>query len=171
VSGGERGDVVDAPVWARRAVVDTPGRPAGRPRERGLEHAINALCYNEVSVASARGGRLPTLRESGGTGRRTSLRGWRSQERGGSNPPFRTTFRIKGLQQFEGRQKMAASVVMLSSLLSANRFGRFRTRQLHSRPERGGLYALMAANLAVYYAVSSAGRANRSSAHRGSGVV
>ena len=29
-------------------------------------------------------------RESGGTGRRTSLRGWRSQERGGSNPPFRT---------------------------------------------------------------------------------
>ena len=30
------------------------------------------------------------LRESGGTGRRTSLRGWRSQERGGSNPPFRT---------------------------------------------------------------------------------
>ena len=27
---------------------------------------------------------------SGGTGRRTSLRGWRSQERGGSNPPFRT---------------------------------------------------------------------------------
>ena len=29
-------------------------------------------------------------RGSGGTGRRTSLRGWRSQERGGSNPPFRT---------------------------------------------------------------------------------
>jgi hypothetical protein len=28
---------------------------------------------------------------SGGIGRRTSLRGWRSQERGGSSPPFRTT--------------------------------------------------------------------------------
>ena len=28
---------------------------------------------------------------SGGTGRRTSLRGWRWQHCGGSNPPFRTT--------------------------------------------------------------------------------
>ena len=28
---------------------------------------------------------------SGGIGRRTSLRGWRWQHRGGSNPPFRTT--------------------------------------------------------------------------------
>jgi hypothetical protein len=35
-------------------------------------------------------GAAPTDRGSGGTGRRTSLRGWRSQERGGSNPPFRT---------------------------------------------------------------------------------
>ena len=34
-------------------------------------------------------GSIALLRESGGTGRRTSLRGWRSQERGGSNPPFR----------------------------------------------------------------------------------
>src|SRR5438046_215953 len=33
---------------------------------------------------------------SGGTGRRTSLRGWRSQDRGGSNPPFRTN----NLQRF-----------------------------------------------------------------------
>ena len=32
-------------------------------------------------------------RESGGTGRRTSLRGWRSQDRGGSSPPFRTSLR------------------------------------------------------------------------------
>ena len=30
---------------------------------------------------------------SGGTGRRTSLRGWRPQGRGGSNPPFRTNLR------------------------------------------------------------------------------
>ena len=37
-------------------------------------------------------------RGSGGTGRRTSLRGWRSQERGGSNPPFRTKIDPGGLR-------------------------------------------------------------------------
>ena len=40
----------------------------------------------------------PHPRESGGTGRRTSLRGWRSQERGGSNPPFRTSLRLSRTQ-------------------------------------------------------------------------
>jgi hypothetical protein len=30
-----------------------------------------------------------------------SLRGWRSQERGGSSPPFRTTFIINKLQESE----------------------------------------------------------------------
>jgi hypothetical protein len=39
-------------------------------------------------------GNNPASRGSGGTGRRTSLRGWRSQERGGSNPPFRTIARF-----------------------------------------------------------------------------
>src|ERR1043165_7463074 len=47
------------------------------------------LIYLIGSNALQRQGKRPA-RGSGGTGRRTSLRGWRSQERGGSNPPFRT---------------------------------------------------------------------------------
>ena len=44
--------------------------------------------------------------------RRTSLRGWRSQIRGGSNPPFRTMLKTKHLTQFQisrsGRRTFSA---------------------------------------------------------------
>jgi hypothetical protein len=43
----------------------------------------------DVATASVRVLDIPPS-ESGGIGRRTSLRGWRSQDRGGSSPPFRT---------------------------------------------------------------------------------
>ena len=45
-----------------------------------------------------RSNRFSLPRGSGGTGRRTSLRGWRSQDRRGSNPLFRTIFGISRLQ-------------------------------------------------------------------------
>ena len=56
----------------------TPGKPGDRRSRRAGP---------EVTRQTT----LP--RESGGIGRRTSLRGWRSQDRGGSSPPFRTSLR------------------------------------------------------------------------------
>ncbi len=61
-------------------------------------------------------------RGSGGTGRRTSLRGWRSQERVGSNPPFRTTAHYLDFSAIE---------VHVRSLQSAE--FRLSHRSVHSR--------------------------------------
>jgi hypothetical protein len=67
---------------------------AERPRQRRKRDRMdNVAC---VTVA---GGTVDNQARHGGNrrrrkkrlvGRRTSLRGWRSQDRGGSNPPFRT---------------------------------------------------------------------------------
>ena len=59
-------------------------------------------CYNGESCRRGLPRRSSLPRGSGGTGRRTSLRGWRSQERGGSNPPFRTN-NLRGLCRFSPR--------------------------------------------------------------------
>ncbi len=75
-----------------------PAEPARHRRRRSHRHAA-ATAGSGAGDEAARPRRSPGPRRvrlspprgSGGTGRRTSLRGWRSQERGGSNPPFRTS--------------------------------------------------------------------------------
>jgi hypothetical protein len=69
-----------------RAVAPAAGKAAGRG-------AGDLLLWGFGSFdAGASCELLP--RESGGIGRRTSLRGWRTQVRGGSSPPFRTNSRF-----------------------------------------------------------------------------
>src|SRR5207253_2262490 len=67
-----------------------------KPAECLLSHGLGGRFSTAVPVVAAGSERVYwdfLTRGSGGTGRRTSLRGWRSQERGGSNPPFRTSTR------------------------------------------------------------------------------
>ena len=84
--GTARPRTATTPAPARGAARDTPRRRRRtRRRNRGREPTPDLPRHPHL------------LCGSGGIGRRTSLRGWRSQERGGSSPPFRTTFRINRL--------------------------------------------------------------------------
>ena len=84
-AGGDGpGDPANGPGWTRPATT----RLSRSPRVKTKRNRRKALNWSPSrrSVFSAL---LP--RGSGGIGRRTSLRGWRGQPRGGSNPLCRTT--------------------------------------------------------------------------------
>ena len=76
---------------------------------------------------------------SGGTGRRTSLRGWRSQERGGSNPPFRTTFQFNKLTCFSRVVTVASGEASVAGLCESCAKPAARSRRARARSSRTGV--------------------------------
>ena len=86
--GGVRSGAGSAPAAPAPAQRRSSRHPRRHRAGESARQAVASGFSRSTSSVRLRAGPLP--RESGGTGRRTSLRGWRSQERGGSNPPFRT---------------------------------------------------------------------------------
>ena len=95
---GKRGEAslmggYKAPVTNTPAPAPLPGPTTTAPAATPQQQQSPAPAPADAGEGAGEGIRTEEVRpprESGGTGRRTSLRGWRSQERGGSNPPFRT---------------------------------------------------------------------------------
>ncbi len=88
---------------------DNQARPFKRLRRIRIYCAVGGpYCRAEEATSEPRTTAILQVRSSprgsGGIGRRTSLRGWRSQERGGSSPPFRTS------NQFRRRIRDSAGV-------------------------------------------------------------